>query len=94
MSNNQINLDEIEKAIALYYDGESAPILTAKGTGSVAEQIVNIAKESGVPLCDNEGLADLLIQLDIGDEIPEALYLSIAYIISFAYQLQGKEPKR
>ncbi len=83
---------ELEKAVALYYDGNNAPHVSAKGTGAVAEQIMAIARESGVPLCDNAPLVDLLVTLELGDEIPEALYIAVAYIIAFAYQLEGKTP--
>lgn len=83
---------ELQKAVALYYDGNNAPHISAKGTGAVAEQIMAIARESGVPLCDNATLVDLLVTLELGDEIPEALYIAVAYIIAFAYQLEGKTP--
>lgn len=83
---------ELQKAVALYYDGKNAPHISAKGTGEVAEQIIAIAQEHGVPLCDNSALVDLLVTLELGDEIPEALYIAVAYIIAFAYQLEGKIP--
>ena len=83
---------ELQKAVALYYDGKNAPHVSAKGTGEVAEQIIAIAQEHGVPLCDNSALVDLLVTLELGDEIPEALYIAVAYIIAFAYQLEGKLP--
>lgn len=83
---------ELQKAVALYYDGKNAPHVSAKGTGEVAEQIIAIAQEHGVPLCDNSALVDLLVTLELGDEIPEALYIAVAYIIAFAYQLEGKMP--
>lgn len=83
---------QLQKAVALYYDGKNAPHISAKGTGAVADQIIAIAKEHGVPLCDNSALVDLLVTLELGDEIPEALYIAVAYIIAFAYQLEGKIP--
>ena len=83
---------QLQKAVALYYDGKNAPHVSAKGTGEVAEQIMAIAQEHGVPLCDNAALVDLLVTLELGDEIPEALYIAVAYIIAFAYQLEGKIP--
>jgi flagellar biosynthesis protein len=85
--------NKIQKAVALFYDGKTTPTVTAKGTGPVAENIMAIAEEHGVPLCDNSALVELLVQLELGDEIPEALYLAVAYIIAFAYQLEGKEPE-
>lgn len=83
---------ELQKAVALYYDGKNAPHVSAKGTGAVAQQIIAIAEQHGVPLCDNSTLVDLLVTLELGDEIPEALYIAVAYIIAFAYQLEGKIP--
>lgn len=84
---------EVKQAVALFYDGESAPTLSAKGDYSVAEEIIKIAQAHNVPICDNPELVDLLMTLELGDSIPESLYISIAYIIAFAYKLDGKTPK-
>ncbi len=81
-----------EFAIALDYDGKSAPRLTAKGRGEVARQIIELAEESGVPLHQDPELSALLSQIPLGDEIPEALYRAIAEVIAFAYLLTGKFP--
>lgn len=80
-------------AVALHYDGTHAPKVTAKGSGAIAEQIIALAKEHGIPLQENKPLVELLSQLDLGDEIPEALYLAVAEIIAFAYMLNGKVPE-
>jgi flagellar biosynthesis protein len=79
-------------AIALEYDGENAPRVSAIGSDALAEQIIVIAREHGVPLLENPALASLLAQLDLGDEIPEMLYRCIAQIIAFAYRLRGRFP--
>lgn len=84
---------ELQKAVALFYDGVNAPQISAKGSGKIAEEIIAIAQAHGVPLCDNATLVDLLVTLELGDEIPEALYVAVAYIIAFAYQLEGKTPE-
>ena len=89
---NSVKPEQLQKAVALFYDGQNAPHVSAKGVGDVAEQIIAIANEHGVPLCDNGPLVDLLVTLELGDEIPETLYIAVAYIIAFAYQLEGKEP--
>ncbi len=80
-------------AVALQYDGENAPKVTAKGAGDVAEQILAIAREHDVPLQDNPELVKLLSKIELGDQIPEALYLAVAEVIAFAYMLKGKVPK-
>ncbi|WP_439134096.1 EscU/YscU/HrcU family type III secretion system export apparatus switch protein [Pseudomaricurvus sp.] len=84
---------QLQKAVALFYDGEQAPRVTAKGIGEKAEEIMAIAQECEIPLCDNSALVDLLLTLELGDQIPETLYTAVAHIIAFAYQLQGKQPQ-
>ena len=79
-------------AIALKYDGENAPRLTAKGRGELAERIQSLAKEHNVPLHEDAELASLLAQIPLGDEIPEALYRAVAEVIAFAYLISGKRP--
>ncbi len=80
-------------AVALQYDGETAPKVTAKGAGDIAEQILAIAREHDVPLQDNPELVKMLSKIELGDQIPEALYLAVAEVIAFAYMLKGKVPK-
>ncbi len=81
-------------AVALHYDndGSSAPTVTAKGSGEIAEQIIALAKEHGIPLQENAPLTELLAQLDLGTEIPAELYLAVAEVLAFAYLLSGKHP--
>lgn len=86
-----INEDDLTQAVALFYNGETAPTITAQGEGKTAEEIIAIARDNGVTLCENKPLLELLMTLELGDEIPENLYIAIAQIIAFAYQLQGKE---
>lgn len=80
-------------AIALEYDGANAPRISASGAGRLAEEIIAIAREHGVPLFENPELAGLLAELDPGDEIPETLYRCVAQIIAFAYRLRGRYPQ-
>lgn len=83
---------ELQKAVALFYDGSGAPQVTAKGTGVEAQEIIELAREHGVPLCDNPALVELLSQIEIGEQIPEALYIAVAHIIAFAYRLRSPKP--
>lgn len=82
-----------KKAVALYYDGENAPHITARGTGAIAQEIIALAQAHEVPLCDNSTLVDLLVQLELGEAIPQELYRAVACVIAFAYELEGKSPK-
>ncbi len=92
-------LDEIpasilnaKQAIALSYDGETAPTLAAKGDDELAQAIIQLALQAQVPIYENAELSQWLSKLELGDEIPQALYITIAEILAFVYQLEGKEP--
>ena len=58
----------------------------------LAEAILALAREHEVPIYENAELVRLLARLELGDQIPEALYLTIAEIIAFAWLLRGKVP--
>ena len=84
--------DKPVAAAALYYDGETEPVLTAKGHHEVAEQIIALAREHGVPMHQDEELTALLTRLDLGESIPKNLYIAVAKVIAFAYMLKDKTP--
>ncbi len=88
------NRDSQTKAVALFYDGSAAPTLTAKGNNDIAEQIIALAHEHDVPIREEPELVNVLSTLNLGDEIPEELYVAVAEIIAFAYLLKGKVPKK
>ena len=87
-----IDQERPDLAIALKYDGENAPRLTAKGQEDLAKRIVELAKEHQVPLHQDPQLAAVLAQIPLGEEIPEALYRAVAEVIAFAYLISGKRP--
>lgn len=77
-------------AIALSYEGDVPPIVTAKGHDDLAQEIIQIAEESNVPIFEDHELSTLLEELNLGDHIPKQLYVVIAEVLSFAYMLSGK----
>lgn len=79
-------------AVALKYDGERAPTITATGTHELAEEIIRIAREHNVPLYENAELASILARLSLNEEIPENLYRVIAEILAFAFHIRGRTP--
>lgn len=81
-------------AVALEYDGNGAPRVTAKGIGEVAEAIVALAQGHDVPTTGDRHLARLLSQLDLGEEVPESLYQVVAEVLAFAYMLRGRAPEK
>ncbi len=81
-----------DRAIALLYDGEHTPRITAKGEGELARRILALAEAHDIPLEGDPELAAILSQIPLGEEIPEALYRAIAEVISFAYLVSGRTP--
>jgi flagellar biosynthesis protein len=83
---------DIKRAVALKYEParESAPRVTAKGSGVVAERIIELAQKTGIPLREDPDLVGALIQLDFHEEIPPELYKAVAEILAFAYRLNRR----
>lgn len=82
----------VNVAVALAWNGEGAPVVTAKGRGEVAARIAELAEAHGVPLDDDPELVEVLAQIDLGCEIPEALFVAVAEVIAFAYLVRGEIP--
>ncbi|MBN1697800.1 MAG: EscU/YscU/HrcU family type III secretion system export apparatus switch protein [Spirochaetales bacterium] len=80
----------MEEAVAVKYTEElPAPFIIAKGKGRIAEIIRKIAAEHHIQIVCRPELADALIEIDIGDFIPEEYYRIIAEILIFVRNLQG-----
>lgn len=76
------------RATALRYEhGERAPRVTATGTGLVAERIVAAAREAGVPVREDPALVEALAGLELGSEVPDALWVAVAETLAWAYRV-------
>ncbi len=85
-----------KKAVALSYDEnkDAAPIIVASGMGYIAEKMVEIARESGVPVYEDNSLATMLTQLNLGSEIPPELYQAIIDIyVYFLNYVPSRRPE-
>jgi len=87
-------------SVALRYDAgtSAAPVLLAKGSDRVALKIREIAKENNVPQMQAPPLARALFtHTKVGDEIPEGLYVAVAQVLAYIYQMdqfaKGRGPK-
>jgi flagellar biosynthesis protein len=81
-------------AVALKYEHgkDSAPRVTAKGQGSVAEKIIETAKAHGVAVEPNAVLAEALSRVELDQQIPEELYRAVAEVIVFVMRLSNPAP--
>lgn len=77
------------RAVALRYreSVDSAPRVVAKGGGRLAERILELAREYGIPLHEDQDLVDLLSVLDLDTEIPPRLYRALAEVLAHVYRV-------
>ena len=86
------------RAVALRYARaeDRAPRVVAKGTGHLAERILEVAREHGVPVREDADLVKLLSLCEVGDEIPVTVYAAVAELIALLYrvnaEMAGPEP--
>lgn len=80
------------KAAALRYDKskEKAPRVLAKGEGKTAENIIKIAELHNLPIRKDEDLVELLSNVELDKEVPDALYKAVAEVFSFIYKTTKK----
>jgi flagellar biosynthesis protein len=86
----------VPRAAALAYapaDADAAPRVVAKGQWLLAEEIIRRARAAGVPVHESRELVALLMQIDLDEQIPPALYLAVAEVLAWVYKLErANEP--
>lgn len=81
-------------AIRYDLDRDKAPLVLATGRGPVADEILRIAEENRIPLYEDPELAELLAKLELETEVPPELYVLVAEVLFFVYQLDRMAEKR
>lgn len=84
------------RAVALRYDPAAmpSPQVVAAGQGEIAERIIALAREHGVPIREDPDLVAVLAALDIGSAIPPELYQAVAEVLAFVYRLNAAHGAR
>jgi flagellar biosynthesis protein len=62
----------------------------ASGQGYIADRIIEVARENGIPIREDPALAEALGSLELETEIPHDLYTAVAEAIAWAYSLDLK----
>jgi flagellar biosynthetic protein FlhB len=82
-------------AVALRYERDTnelknrAPVVVAKGVDLVAQRIKQVAREADVPLHEDVPLARALhAQVEIGQEVPEALFQAVAGVLAYVFRVR------
>lgn len=78
----------ILRAAALRYERatDRAPKVVARGEGHVAERILALAREHGIPIHEDRELVQVLTKLDLDAEIPLEVYQAVSEILAFLYR--------
>ena len=90
-------MDKKKQAVALKYEleqREGAPRLVAVGEGFIAERIIELARQHGVPLVENKEIVGKLIRFPLDSEVPPELYEAVARILALIYTLDREEQER
>lgn len=87
-----MKLEKRKKAVAITYDREvhDAPIVSAKGTGDIADSIIKEAQKHGIPTQEDPSLVEMLSVLELGQQIPPELYQVTAEILAFVYRMDQR----
>jgi flagellar biosynthesis protein len=80
------------RVAALRYDHpkDHAPKLVARGEGHVAERILALAREHGIPVHEDRELVEVLSRLDLEEDIPLEVYQVVAEILAFLHRAGGR----
>ena len=83
------------RAVALRYDGgDGAPVVVASGMGYLAEKILEVAADNNVPVYEDNSLATMLSQLQLGQQIPDALFQAIVEIYVYFLNFDPNDPDK
>ncbi|MBZ4655190.1 MAG: type secretion exporter [Peptococcaceae bacterium] len=85
-----------KQAAALEYnleDPQGAPKVIAVGEGFLAEKILNVARDHGIPVLEDREIVAKLVEVPLGTEIPPELYEAVARVLAFLYRLDGEKIK-
>ena len=81
-----------QNAVALAYQtGDTAPKVVATGRGLVAQEIISRAKEHGVFVHESKELVALLMQVDLDQHIPPALYRVVAELLAWLHHVEAAQ---
>ncbi len=86
-----VNPTHIAIAIRYRADEDSAPRVTAKGKGVIAEMMRELARENGVPIVENIPLARLLYKrVKVGKAVPADTFKAVAAVLAYVYRITGQ----
>ncbi len=91
-----LNIKKIPKrktAVSLTRNKEVSdiPLVSAAGRGKIAEQILQLAYENGIPVREDSVLAEMLAKIELDTPIPSEAFMAVAEILSYVYRANGED---
>lgn len=68
----------------------AVPQIVASGRGKIAEQILQMAYDNGIPVREDGALAEMLAVFDLDSPIPAEAFAAVAEILSYVYRANGQ----
>jgi type III secretion protein U len=81
-----VNPTHLAMALRYHDEEDAAPRMVAQGRGDLAQRMIEAAHAYGVPVVRDVPVAQALGELEVGDQIPEALYEAVAEILRDAWE--------
>ena len=82
--------EPIRVAVLAYDPGsDRSPRVVAKGSGEVAQRIIELARKNGLPFHHDPGLVSFLMRIDLEERIPPELYVAVAAVLALVWQADG-----
>ncbi len=87
--------NKVKQAVALSYNAkqDNAPRVIAKGQGYIADKILETGQGHQIPVYQNQGLANMLMAVELDKEIPAELYQAVAQVLVYIYQMDQSKAK-
>lgn len=84
-----------KKAVALRYGEElPAPFVLAKGAGTHADRLIELARTYEIPITPAQSLTETLFEIDAGEMIPESVYEAVAHLLVFFSRVGERSNRR
>ncbi len=80
----EYNMDNMEEP-------QGAPKVIAVGEGMLAEKILSLARDHGIPILEDKEIVAKLVSVPVGAEIPPELYEAVARVLAFLYRLDQEQ---
>jgi flagellar biosynthesis protein len=88
-------MDKRKKAASIEHNPSSlAPIVSAKGSGAIADRILDKGKEESVPVISDPKLLEELMGVGLEERIPPELYEAVAQVLIYVESLEREAARQ